>query len=442
MTIQLLGEICYQTGFFVEYTALRLWRLLRDTARMLAGALLRPPLRLCLQLRHLRLRSLLLPGLAALGLVLLVRRTLAQPLLLAVQINGQDVGCVTSEQVFDAAREDVQSRIASSDLHLEVWPTFTLVQGGTPMTESQMADAILRASADSLCEGTAVYVDGVLRTICGEGEHLRMRMAFLKQSALATAPPGARAEFVHDLRLVDGVFLPDSLSRWEDVLSDSSLFEVQAVVRSSFREAVPFSTEYLDTAELAYGETKRLREGSPGEQEITQDTIYLDGSPVQTVTVDVQLVQAPVNEQILRGTRLKDGMLVQYQGHSFLWPVPEYRQVSRWMGSGHYGADIAAPYGTPIYAAADGTVTTAGWHNHPYSYGNYVIIDHGGGWKTLYGHMSGLAVAQGDTVTQGQIIGYVGNTGYSFGNHCHFEMYSPSGRFSARLAFPDIPQYP
>ena len=56
--------------------------------------------------------------------------------------------------------------------------------------------------------------------------------------------------------------------------------------------------------------------------------------------------------------------------------------------------------------------------------------------------MSDLAVKQGDTVTQGQIIGYVGNTGYSFGNHCHFEMYSPIGRFSARLAFPDIPQYP
>ena len=106
----------------------------------------------------------------------------------------------------------------------------------------------------------------------------------------------------------------------------------------------------------------------------------------------------------------------------------------------HKGMDIAADSGTDIYAADGGTVIDAGWNDG--GYGNYVIIDHGGNWKTLYGHMSDLAVKQGDTVTQGQIIGYVGNTGYSFGNHCHFEMYSPSGRFSARLAFPDIPQYP
>ena len=83
-------------------------------------------------------------------------------------------------------------------------------------------------------------------------------------------------------------------------------------------------------------------------------------------------------------------------------------------------------------------VQTAGWHNHPYGYGNYVIIDHGNGWTTLYGHMSSIAVTAGEAVEAGQIIGYVGNTGYSFGNHCHFEMYYNGSLVSARNYFPNM----
>ena len=74
-----------------------------------------------------------------------------------------------------------------------------------------------------------------------------------------------------------------------------------------------------------------------------------------------------------------------------------------------------------------------------YSWGNYVQIDHGNGYKTLYAHMSSFAVALGDTVTQGQVIGYVGNTGNSYGNHCHFEMTRNDVLFSARDVFPDMP---
>ena len=85
----------------------------------------------------------------------------------------------------------------------------------------------------------------------------------------------------------------------------------------------------------------------------------------------------------------------------------------------HGGLDLAAPEGTPIYAAGAGTVITSGWHN---SYGNYVMIDHGADMVTLYGHMRNRAVVQGQTVIQGQCIGYVGSTGDSTGNHVHFEV--------------------
>jgi murein DD-endopeptidase MepM/ murein hydrolase activator NlpD len=84
----------------------------------------------------------------------------------------------------------------------------------------------------------------------------------------------------------------------------------------------------------------------------------------------------------------------------------------------HEGIDIAAAYGTPIGAAASGTVIYCGWMS---GYGNLIAIDHGGGLSTLYGHLSDYAV-RGGPVTQGEIIGYVGCTGHCFGDHLHFEV--------------------
>lgn len=112
---------------------------------------------------------------------------------------------------------------------------------------------------------------------------------------------------------------------------------------------------------------------------------------------------------------------------TFIWPTRSNR-ITQYYGGGHGGVDVGAPAGTPIYAAAEGTVRISGWHDHRYSYGNYVVIDHGGGMSTIYGHMSSRACSAGDYVQQGDVIGYVGNTGYSFGNHLHFEVRVNGGR--------------
>lgn len=87
----------------------------------------------------------------------------------------------------------------------------------------------------------------------------------------------------------------------------------------------------------------------------------------------------------------------------------------------HAGLDFAAPQGTPIYATADGTATTAG--NSGNGYGNHVIINHGYGYETLYGHMVRVKARPGQRIVRGEVIGWVGSTGKSTGPHCHYEVH-------------------
>ncbi len=106
-------------------------------------------------------------------------------------------------------------------------------------------------------------------------------------------------------------------------------------------------------------------------------------------------------------------------GTKLLWPAG-VRKISQYFGWRHTGLDIAGPVGTPIYAAEDGVVETAGWNSG--GYGNYIIINHGGGLRTLYGHASKLFVSRGEKVTRGQVIMAMGSTGRSTGPHLHFEV--------------------
>lgn len=136
----------------------------------------------------------------------------------------------------------------------------------------------------------------------------------------------------------------------------------------------------------------------------------------------------PVAEETTEVTTSSAG----YKETGFIWPVPSVRNMtdtygSRWIveeqkNSFHKGIDINKPgcAGEPIVASASGTVITAS--NTGNGYGIHVVIDHGDKIATLYGHMSSCCVNVGDEVQQGQVIGYIGCTGYAYGNHCHFEV--------------------
>ncbi len=134
-----------------------------------------------------------------------------------------------------------------------------------------------------------------------------------------------------------------------------------------------------------------------------------------------------------------------YVGGSIWWPLDtsaRYRISSEYgwrnlfgMQDFHLGIDLACPNGTTVLAANGGTVLKSEYH---YSYGNYVLIDHGGGISTLYAHMSSNAVYAGETVSAGQTVGWVGLTGNTSGYHLHFEVRENGGTTNPRnyLAFP------
>jgi len=114
------------------------------------------------------------------------------------------------------------------------------------------------------------------------------------------------------------------------------------------------------------------------------------------------------------------GIAPQVQGTgTFVWPVG-YRRITQHYWYGHPAVDIGLPEGNTVVASDTGTVTWAGWN--VYGYGNLIVVNHGNGYETYYGHLNGINVVPGQIVYQGSPIGISGNTGRSSGSHLHFEI--------------------
>ena len=187
-------------------------------------------------------------------------------------------------------------------------------------------------------------------------------------------------------------------------------------------QKIPYGVEYIDEADYYRGYIQQVREGSSGEREVTAQVIFEDGEPVQVLAIKVEEKAAPVSRVVRRGVKVLrsetyDGSAWQ---SSFIRPLKTgFLSADYHDYPGHNGIDLAAPYGTPVYAAAGGRVTLSRWYGE---YGYCVMIEHADGSVTLYGHNSSLLVRVGETVKQGQLIARVGSTGNSTGNHLHFEI--------------------
>ena len=186
--------------------------------------------------------------------------------------------------------------------------------------------------------------------------------------------------------------------------------------------------KYVSTFEEAEDVVDKLKsKNSNNKDKLTiiekYETELAEFTDVETCVSDLYVKKVVVQSYAVAATGMNTSSQKVNLGISLISPVSgtvTSRFGSRW-GRSHKGTDIGAPKGTPIKAAASGTVTVA-QYGYSGGYGNYVIISHGNGVQTLYGHCNSLNVSVGEQVSQGQVIAFVGNTGNSFGNHLHLEI--------------------
>ncbi|MDF2841395.1 MAG: hypothetical protein K0Q99_2167, partial [Clostridia bacterium] len=158
--------------------------------------------------------------------------------------------------------------------------------------------------------------------------------------------------------------------------------------------------------------------GAYGEREVVAEIVKINGIEDSRNVLTEKVIKEPKTQILIKGTK----ELPPKKGTgTFKMPTRGYlssRFGSRW-GSVHEGIDLAAPIGTAVNAADGGVVTWVGTRG---AYGKLIMVDHGAGYVTYYGHLSKYSVSKGDKVYKGQKIGAVGNTGRSTGPHLHFEI--------------------
>ncbi len=369
--------------------------------------------------------------------------------------------------------------------------TLELARADAFTTQDQLVNAMLLSGSAEVVEATGLYVDNELLAITQDGEELSNYLNDTLDAFAQQVPEDAEVSFVNTVECdpeADEVFLNSGLQSFDELLTtlDSTvreevsytvqegdtlgdiagrynlLFEtlllrnpqfegedidfvpeegtelliqraepflqVQTIVQDVYTETLPFPVEEQPVDDKPEGFRGVLQTGEDGVQQVQDELIYIDGELVErTRQTDLtSVVQEPVPEIVQIGTVDVTSRTLNEFSPVYTWPVPDYLYSSRGGGPGmsHRGRDINAPEGTPVYACNAGVVTTAGWHD---SYGNYVVIDHPDGLRTLYAHNSFLHVTEGQEVMQNELIANVGNTGFSFGAHLHLEFQEQSG---------------
>ena len=183
----------------------------------------------------------------------------------------------------------------------------------------------------------------------------------------------------------------------------------------------------VDALEAEAAKTQQAIDEKRAEQQAVLDEASQQKEAAEQMERDLQADSQDIQRRIQQ--RAAGGGGVQIVGTGQLsWPVsggvitsPQGWRVHPIFGTSiyHAGMDIGVDEGTPVHAADDGVVVDADWLG---GYGNCVIIDHGNGMQTVYGHNSALVVSAGQRVSKGELIAYAGSTGYSTGPHCHFEV--------------------
>ena len=434
--------------------------------------------------KHLvtRFMNYLLPVTALVVCVMVIGSMSNLNYAIEVNYNGETVGYVENEVVYDSARKIIQNRlIGGNDTNLwreDMKLRIAVVDSSKLDSQDIMAENLLNASG-SVKSATGLYVGGEFYGATSAPELLREKIdALLEPWSAAAKQLGEdyRAKFVRKVELVSGIYPVESVISLDELvytatsLEEYNIYyraiagdevseiafnngisveklrelnpdvELMAVVEHDVKllvaenqmllrpklymtetsvEAIQYKTEIITNPEFSRGDSIIKVMGKDGERTIVREYEFdLEGKKISETVIMSIETRSPVNMVIITGP--KGGGTGIGSGGMLHWPIGSPWRYERGYSDGHRGIDLSAPEGTPVYAADSGIVTVAGIL---YDYGNCVKIDHQNGMQTLYAHNSVMLVNVGDYVSRGDTIAFVGSTGRSTGSHLHFEVY-------------------
>ncbi len=351
------------------------------------------------------------------------------------------------------------------------------------ITSGQLADKMLEASDEDLTEAYGIYIDG---SFVGAVANKKAVEEALEDRLLNYEVKGTVRDvsYVNKIEYTKGIYLRNSVKSEDDtiaqltsakekkrvyvaqagdnivtvaqkygmdldklnelnpdistslkdgqminVIQTESFLPIQYIREMDTMSFLEYETIEVETSALNVGMVATLTKGERGVKESKIEITYVDGIEASRKVISNNVTKNPVVEVIGYGTysAMPDNPDTCFFGQPLTgtgqmgWPLDGgYVSDTFISDRNHKGLDIAAPEGTEIYAAEEGEVVSAGWNSG--GYGNVVMIEHPDGYATVYGHMISVYAVEGEYVQKGQLIGFVGNTGNSFGDHCHFEV--------------------
>ena len=432
------------------------------------------------------LKNYTIPVISAIVFCVVIGTTLSKEYAISVLLDGQNIGTIKNYTVLENADKIITNKLVSTND--QTWQPNTSIKmvslkNDNVIDERQLANNILSASDENIVEATGLYVDGEFIGAVKDPTKLKAAIAELK-APYENGDPNREVSFIQDVSIFDGIFFADTIvpdeelatlvssevsgakyytvvsgdSPWDIAVKNGITYntllslnpdndfsglwpgdvvtvgasvpflQVKYVERTTRQVEVNYTTKTEKNNSMSLGTTKVSQKGEKGINEELVESTYIDGVLQNSKIIQTTVIKEPVTEIVQQGT-VYNGRVITGGSGKIIWPTGGGRVSRGFAGQypAHNGIDIAAPVGTPIYAADTGVVTKA---VYTYTgYGVYCIIEHGG-YQTLYGHCSKLYVSAGQQVQKGQTIAAVGSTGNSTGPHLHFEVKKGNYRYN------------
>jgi len=327
----------------------------------------------------------------------------------AIKVNGKVAAVLSSPEEAEWVLEMLKERYIAGMSEAEV-------------KEVRFAEEVELAAVPAAASEILPPEEALQRICCGNGAAVQYTVQEGDSLWAIAHRNGIRVE---DLIAANPGINPDRLSLGQviSLARSEPAINVVAVAEKTVEETIPYEVEVQYAADKWRGYRKVLKAGQNGLKEMRVRITAYNGRPQAKEILSQAVKREPVKQVEVRGrgyvvaSRASSGESTGRLG----WPLrgaitSGYGYRGREF---HSGIDIDGSYGEAIVAAEDGRVVDAGWNG---GYGRTIVIDHGGGLKTLYAHCSSILVDVGDRVERGEVIGRVGSSGRSTGSHLHFEV--------------------